>query len=166
MARRRWRPSREAAEVEDVAGGDGAAEVEASAGGDDARWRAAAQVGEEQGAVAAADVDVDDVRGRGDGADLRAGEEQDGGRAAEGGGGPQRRPERSRARWRRPASMSMTCVDAVMAQSFAPERSRTEGARRRTRRWAAEVWLRRGEQAREERGGLGEFGDRIVDPHT
>ena len=84
MARRRWRPSREAAEVEDVAGGDGAAEVEASAGGDDARWRAAAQVGEEQGAVAAADVDVDDVHGRGDGADLRAGEEQDGGRAAEG----------------------------------------------------------------------------------
>ena len=115
MARRRWRPSREAAEVEDVAGGDGAAEVEASAGGDDARWRAAAQVGEEQGAVAAADVDVDDVRGRGDGADLRAGEEQDGGR----GDG---RPERG------------------FAGESRPERSA--------------------------RGGLGEFGDRIVDPHS
>ena len=47
------------------------------------RRRAAAQAGEEQGAVAAAGVDVDDVRGRGDGAELRAGEEQDGGRAAE-----------------------------------------------------------------------------------
>ena len=82
------------------------------------RRRAVAQAGEEQGAVAAAGVDVDDVRGRGDGAELRVGEEQDGGHAAE---------------------------DAAMGgRSVASSgRAGRRGAR-----------------------GLGEFGDRIVDPHT